>query len=410
MVIRKRIGKSLGELVPECAPFYLEYGSALLQQVAARGDVIGGAIKAAEQAAREQAELAEEEDEEAPEDEEGEEEQEEGAETAPEKSDDVVEKDAEEKPEVESEQTEAAPEKTAEVAETAEEEQNGEEEEEEEEDNETPEPVEDASADLEVVWELLETARVIYSRDTSKAGGLGLARALKRLGDFRLENDDVSGAIDDYSKCIDLYEKHSDKSDRRLAAAHHALAIAFINDKNCEQALDHFIATKIVFARRVAALLGKDIPEPSPKSSEEVAGDWKELYKTVTDDMITKLASEQNGQQKSEDLKEFVEIIKELEDKITDVEENIKEMAATPETHGMEVVSSLIQEAMQQAAADAGLGGAGFGESKEAASSSTKDDEPVVNNLGTIVGQKRKTQVTDEDATEESAKKQKASS
>jgi hypothetical protein len=43
------------------------------------------------------------------------------------------------------------------------------------------------------------------------------------------------------------------------------LAIALINDKNCEQALDHFVAAKLVFSRRVAALLGVEVPEEDPK-------------------------------------------------------------------------------------------------------------------------------------------------
>jgi hypothetical protein len=64
----------------------------------------------------------------------------------------------------------------------------------------------------------------------------------------------------------------------------------------------------------------------------------------VSEESLAKIASEPDGgEQKAKDLKEYIEILKELDDKIDDVEKNISEMAATPETHSMSAVSNMIQ-------------------------------------------------------------------
>jgi hypothetical protein len=70
---------------------------------------------------------------------------------------------------------------------------------------------------------------------------------------------------------------------------------------------------------------------------------------------------------------------------------------------------SLHQEVMAEAAAAAGLGvSSGFDEEPEASASSSgsggKVEVPQVNNLGTIIGQKRKTEIAAE-VEDQSAKK-----
>lgn len=77
---------------------------------------------------------------------------------------------------------------------------------------------------------------------------------------------------------------------------------------------------------------------------EDTIPEWHNLYKTVTEEMIAELADEpERGEKNANDLKEYVEILKELDEKIVDMVENMKEIAIAPEEHSMAAVSNMIQ-------------------------------------------------------------------
>lgn len=93
----------------------------------------------------------------------------------------------------------------------------------EDDDSEAPEDKDDL---LELSWQLLELARVIYSKSSDEESRLQLARVYATLGDHNLENEQMEQAASDYQQCLDIRTELLDAADRRVADAHVNVAIA----------------------------------------------------------------------------------------------------------------------------------------------------------------------------------------
>jgi hypothetical protein len=215
-----------GEMSLETAPLYYEYGSILLEAAIQTSNIFGTAVERA--AERQSQIIAEGEQDEEPdareagEEEELEEEEEEefiDEVSDVEVSEEVVD-DEDEQQEQEQIEDDLQEEQDEEEGDTEEHitsgkaeavleslnENNG------EQDNEEA-PEEDD--DLQVAWELLETARVIFSKYPEEK--LALAKVYNRLGELGMEMDNFEQAEGDFRKCIDIYESIFPSHDRRLA-------------------------------------------------------------------------------------------------------------------------------------------------------------------------------------------------
>jgi tetratricopeptide (TPR) repeat protein len=82
--------------------------------------------------------------------------------------------------------------------------------------------------DLEVAWEMLEVARVIYSKQDSPVCEAALAKVYSRLGDLSMETGNFQGSVDDYNKCLAVREKMLPKNNRSVADVHCCLAMAWM--------------------------------------------------------------------------------------------------------------------------------------------------------------------------------------
>jgi tetratricopeptide (TPR) repeat protein len=98
---------------------------------------------------------------------------------------------------------------------------------------------------LQLAWEVLDTARTIFEKDSEKE--IRLADTLLLLGDVNLRNEMFDNAVQDYEKCLDLRIQLLKPDDRRimevrypfsisvtrqllfLAQVHHQIAIAKLN-------------------------------------------------------------------------------------------------------------------------------------------------------------------------------------
>ena len=70
---------------------------------------------------------------------------------------------------------------------------------------------EDAVGDMQIAFECLDVARVIYSRIDSP---LELARAHLRLGDWYMEEDDFAAAVAEFKACLSLRASRVPNFDR----------------------------------------------------------------------------------------------------------------------------------------------------------------------------------------------------
>ena len=87
--------------------------------------------------------------------------------------------------------------------------------------------------DLQIAWENLDLARTIMQRMDVEAGSrsqrenqalvLDYAQVFMRLGDLQKANGNYSGAIDDFTKCLELREPVLGRFDRKVADCHYSI-------------------------------------------------------------------------------------------------------------------------------------------------------------------------------------------
>ena len=98
--------------------------------------------------------------------------------------------------------------------------------------------------DMELAWEMIECARLIYETemddldgDTSGGHPIDLANVYEILGDINTEASNFKESLDDYSKCLALLEAHVDEDDRRIAGVLCSISVCHQFDSEPDAAL-----------------------------------------------------------------------------------------------------------------------------------------------------------------------------
>lgn len=94
--------------------------------------------------------------------------------------------------------------------------------------------------DLQLAWEVLDTARIIYSKQPSdKQNDLCLAKVHIALGDVGMESELFDTSATDYKNALSLESQWLDKDDRALAELHYKIACAYELGNNYPSAIEH---------------------------------------------------------------------------------------------------------------------------------------------------------------------------
>uniref|UniRef100_A0A8C7JID7 Nuclear autoantigenic sperm protein n=1 Tax=Oncorhynchus kisutch TaxID=8019 RepID=A0A8C7JID7_ONCKI len=183
-------------------------------------------------------------------------------------------------------------EKKGDKAETKESSDNPEEEDGDGEDGEEKEEIPEDSEDeevgnLQLAWEMLEVAKVIYKRKEGKEDQLLAAQAHLNLGEVAAESGNYSQAVDDFQECLSLQLKHLASDSRLLAETHYQLGLTLCSDCQYSQAIEHFNHSARVIKSRLAKVLEKaGGPEVAPeerKEMEELKALLPEIQEKVED-------------------------------------------------------------------------------------------------------------------------------
>ncbi|XP_029498887.1 nuclear autoantigenic sperm protein-like isoform X2 [Oncorhynchus nerka] len=183
-------------------------------------------------------------------------------------------------------------EKKGDKAETKELSDNPEEEDGDGEDGEEKEDIPEDSDDeevgnLQLAWEMLEVAKVIYKRKEGKEDQLLAAQAHLNLGEVAAESGNYSQAVDDFQECLSLQLKHLASDSRLLAETHYQLGLTLCSDCQYSQAIEHFNHSARVIKSRLAKVLEKaGGPEVAPeerKEMEELKALLPEIQEKVED-------------------------------------------------------------------------------------------------------------------------------
>ncbi|KAK3591178.1 hypothetical protein CHS0354_029030 [Potamilus streckersoni] len=304
----KLLANAYGETAKECAEAYFYYGQALLDLARMETGVLGNALQGV------------------PDTDEDEENK---------SSDDQFEKgDSLPESNEESESTEK---------ENVTEEEEGEEEEEEEtldegetsqDEKETKEGEEspDDISNLQLAWEMLELAKVIYLKDETKESKIKAAEAHLKLGEVSLETEQYQQAVEDFNQCLKIQKEYMEPEDRALAETYYQLGLAFGFNKQYDQAIESY-KTAIKTIEDKIAKLTKFIEEKSSEKGKEPVD---------FDDPVTQAIQEVN------DLKD---ILPDISTKIEDTEEERRQVdelkAAAKEVIGFTSSSVSLGQTME---------------------------------------------------------------
>ncbi|XP_075615644.1 nuclear autoantigenic sperm protein isoform X4 [Balearica regulorum gibbericeps] len=156
------------------------------------------------------------------------------------------------------------------------------------EDKSLQESEEDEIGNLELAWDMLELAKVIYKRQETKEAQLHAAQAHLKLGEVSIESENYTQAIEEFQACLALQQKYLEAHDRLLAESHYQLALAYHYNSQFDEAVLQFGKSVEVIDKRMAMLTEriKAAESGSPedeKEIEELKGLLPEIKEKIED-------------------------------------------------------------------------------------------------------------------------------
>nr|XP_016848715.1 PREDICTED: nuclear autoantigenic sperm protein isoform X3 [Anolis carolinensis] len=119
---------------------------------------------------------------------------------------------------------------------------------------EEKESEEDEVGNLELAWDMLELAKVIYKRQDTKEAQLLAAQAHLKLGEVSIESENYVQAIEEYHSCLNLQQKYLEAHDRLLAETHYNLGLAYHYNDQYDEAVQQFSQSMDVIDKRLEML------------------------------------------------------------------------------------------------------------------------------------------------------------
>jgi len=234
----------------------------------------------------------------------------------------------------------------------------GEEKEGEDKDAQEAEDEEDPS-NLQLAWEMLELAKVVYTKTAEASKGADVEKKLCEtymvLGEVSLENENYAQAVEDLSLCLKRRTESLPADSRCIAETHYQLGIAQGFDMKYDEAVVSLEAAIKVLETRIENLKAeKESPDDSKKDDSEHT--------------------------REKEISELEALVPEIKEKITDTNEmkteNIRKMkeavgftsgseSSTSATSGKPVASIAIKRKADD---------------KEGDAKKLKEDAPVVEN------------------------------
>ncbi|XP_061587464.1 histone-binding protein N1/N2-like [Cololabis saira] len=143
---------------------------------------------------------------------------------------------------------------------------------------------------LQLAWEMLELAKVIYKRKDSKEDQLMAAQAHLKLGEVSLESGNYTQALEDFQACLALQVTHLPPDSRLLAETHYQLGMTYGLTHRYGQTVTELSSSISVITSRLERLqetLDKaDGPDALPderKEMEELKALLPEIQEKVED-------------------------------------------------------------------------------------------------------------------------------
>jgi len=139
----------------------------------------------------------------------------------------------------------------------------------------------DEVGNLQLAWEMLEVAKVIYKRKEAKDDQLVTAQIFLKLGEVGAESGNYGQALDDFQECLALQLKHLLPHSRLLAETHYQLGMTFSLTNEFRLAIDHFNSSIKVIETRVGMLQEVISKAEGDEAAKEQRGELEELQQLL---------------------------------------------------------------------------------------------------------------------------------
>ncbi|KAL6108301.1 nasp [Pungitius sinensis] len=159
---------------------------------------------------------------------------------------------------------------------------------------------EDDVGNLQLAWEMLEVAKVIYKRKEGKDDQLMAAQVYLKLGEVSAESGNYSQALEDFQECLALQLKHLAPHSRLLAETHYHVAATLCYMDQYSQAIQHYNSSIKVIETRLAMLqevIGAAEEKNEMEELEQLLPDIREKVEDAMESQRTASAASQAIQQ-----------------------------------------------------------------------------------------------------------------
>ncbi|XP_027693750.1 nuclear autoantigenic sperm protein isoform X5 [Vombatus ursinus] len=161
---------------------------------------------------------------------------------------------------------------------------------------ENKENEEEEIGNLELAWDMLDLAKIIFKRQETKEAQLNAAQAHLKLGEVSVESENYSQAIEEFQACLALQQNYLEAHDRLLAETHYQLGLAYSYNSQYGEAVSQFTKSVDVIEKRLAMLSEriKAAETPSAEDEKEVE-ELKELLPEIKEKIEDAKESQSSG-------------------------------------------------------------------------------------------------------------------
>nr|XP_019953809.1 PREDICTED: histone-binding protein N1/N2-like isoform X2 [Paralichthys olivaceus] len=142
---------------------------------------------------------------------------------------------------------------------------------------------EEEVGNLQLAWEMLEVAKVIYKRKESKDEQLMAAQTYLKLGEVSAESGNYPQALEDFQECLTLQLKHLPSHSRLLAETHYHVATTLCYMDQYSQAIQHYNSSIKVIEARLAMLQKVIDKAKGADAAAEEKNEMEELKQLLPD-------------------------------------------------------------------------------------------------------------------------------
>ncbi|KAI4560946.1 hypothetical protein MJG53_017575 [Ovis ammon polii x Ovis aries] len=155
---------------------------------------------------------------------------------------------------------------------------------------------EEEIGNLELAWDMLDLAKIIFKRQDTKEAQLYAAQAHLKLGEVSVESENYLQAVEEFQTCLNLQEQYLEAHDRLLAETHYQLGLAYGYNSQYDEAVAQFSRSVEVIEKRMAVLNEQmKEAEGSPSEYEKEIEELKELLPEIREKIGDAKESQHSG-------------------------------------------------------------------------------------------------------------------